>query len=221
MIRQIVKSEGLVPAQGCRQAGIDLTKKGVPKVPQQFSSFADRVSASPGGGHLRLCYACGTCVSRCMVQDRMEPTYNPRRLIKKAALDLEQDALTDRTVWLCSACDLCFAGCPQKVHISDVLLAIRRLALAEGHTSIVRPAVVDGQTCVACGLCVAACPYEAIRLQPAKVLGREKTIAQVNPGACMACGLCSALCRSASIGLAREDTNEAIMEDLRRWLQTG
>ena len=37
----------------------------------------------------------------------------------------------------------------------------------------------------------------------------------------MACGLCSALCRSASIGLAREDTNEAIMEDLRRWLQTG
>lgn len=184
-------------------------------------TFADRVIASPGGEHLRLCYACGTCVSRCMVQERLEPTYNPRRLIKKAALDLEQDAYADRTVWLCSACDLCFAGCPQKVHISDVLMAIRRLALEAGHTSVVRVAVVNGLTCVACGLCVAACPYEAITLQSVKVLGREKTIAQVDSNACMACGLCGALCRSSSIGLAREDTNVEIMEDLLQWLQTG
>lgn len=182
-------------------------------------NFADRVSTSPGGEHLRLCYACGTCVSRCMVQERLEPTYNPRRLIKKAALDLETDVFADRTVWLCSACDLCFAGCPQQVHISHLLLAIRRLALAGGHTSVVPSAVVNPLTCVACGLCAAACPYEAITLQSAKVFGREKTIAQVDPTACMACGLCGALCRSASISLAGEETNDAIMEDLRHWLQ--
>jgi heterodisulfide reductase subunit C len=153
-----------------------------------------------------------------MVQQRLEPTYNPRRLIKKAALDLEQDALTDRTLWLCSACDLCFGGCPQKVHISDVLLAIRKLALEAGHTSIVSPAKVNGQTCVACGLCVAACPYTAIALQESKILGRVKTIAQVDPNACMACGLCGALCRSTSIGLAQENTNAEVMEELLQWL---
>jgi heterodisulfide reductase subunit C len=184
-------------------------------------TFSDRVSAAPGGEHLRLCYACGTCVSRCMVQDRLEPSYNPRRLIKKTALDLEREAFADRTVWLCSACDLCFDGCPQKVHISDVLLAIRRLALAAGHTSVVRPAVVNGLTCVACGLCVAACPYEAITLKSVNVLGREKTIAQVDPAACMACGLCGALCRSTSIGLTGEATNQAIMDDLQHWLQSS
>lgn len=183
--------------------------------------FSDRVSTSPGGEHLRLCYACGTCVSRCMVQDRLEPTYNPRRLIKKAALDLEMEAYDDRTVWLCSACDLCYDGCPQQVHISDVLLAIRRLALEAGRNSVVRPAAVNGLTCVACGLCVAACPYKAITLQSVKVLGREKTVAQVDPNACMACGLCGALCRSTSIGLPREDANQAIIEDLRQWLQTS
>jgi heterodisulfide reductase subunit C2 len=88
-------------------------------------TFSDQVSASPGGGHLRQCYACGTCVSRCMIQDRLETDYNPRRLIKKAALDLETEAFADPTVWFCSACDLCFPGCPQEVHISDLLLALR------------------------------------------------------------------------------------------------
>ena len=62
-------------------------------------TFSDRVNATPGGEHLRMCYACGTCVSRCMVQERLEPAYNPRRLIKKAALDLESgDTFTDPTV---------------------------------------------------------------------------------------------------------------------------
>ncbi|MEJ2642005.1 MAG: 4Fe-4S dicluster domain-containing protein [Desulfosarcinaceae bacterium] len=188
---------------------------------EKSSTFSDQVSASPGGEHLRMCYACGTCVSRCMVQDRLEKAYNPRRLIKKAALDLEADAFSDPTVWLCSACDLCFAGCPQKVHISALLLAIRKLALAKGHTSAVQPALVDGLTCVACGLCVAACPYDAITLQSAKVLGRDKTIAQVDPAVCMACGLCGALCRSNSIGPAVDETNRAIMEALQHWLQTS
>lgn len=183
--------------------------------------FSDRVSTAPGGEHLRLCYACGTCVSRCMVQDRLDPAYNPRRLIKKAVLDLETEAYDDPTVWLCSACDLCFAGCPQKVHISNVLLTIRSLALEAGRTNHLQPAEVNGLTCVACGLCVSACPYQAISLQSVKVMGQEKTIAQVDPNACMACGLCGALCRSTSIGLTGDDTNEAIMENLRHWLQTS
>lgn len=182
-------------------------------------SFSDRVSAAPGGEHLRLCYACGTCVSRCMVQDRLEPAYNPRRLLKKAALDLETEAYDDPTVWLCSACDLCYAGCPQQVHISEVLLAVRGMALEAGRTSHLRTASVNALTCVACGLCVSACPYQAVSLQSVKVMGREKTIAQVDPDACMACGLCAALCRSTSIGLPCDDTNEAIMENLRHWLQ--
>ena len=82
------------------------------------------------------------------------------------------------------------------------------------------PAVVNGLTCVACALCVAACPYQAIALQPVKVLGREKTIAVVDPNACMACGLCGALCRSSSIGLSQANGNPALLEDLRCWLET-
>ena len=183
-------------------------------------TFSDRLSALPGGEHLRQCYACGTCVSRCLVQERLEPAYNPRRLIKKAALDLEADTFADCTVWLCSACNLCLAGCPQQVAISELILAIRKLALAAGHSGPVSPARVNALTCVACGLCAAACPYEAVTLQSVNVMGRKKTIAQVDPAACMACGLCAALCRSASIGPSARETNATLMQDLRHWLQT-
>jgi heterodisulfide reductase subunit C len=154
-----------------------------------------------------------------MVQERLEPDYNPRRLIKKAALGLFDEAFSDPTVWLCSACDLCYAGCPQKVHISKLLLAIRRLAIEAGHASIVTPAAVNGLTCVACGLCAAACAYQAIALQPVRVLGKEKTIAVVDPNACMACGLCGALCRSGSIGLTDANSNQALIEELTDWLE--
>jgi heterodisulfide reductase subunit C len=185
---------------------------------KETAVFSARVCATPGGEHLRRCYACGTCVSRCLVQKRLDPAYNPRRLLKKAALDLEHEALVDPTVWLCSACDLCFAGCPQQIHISEVLLAIRRLALAAGYGSSVQPAQVNPLTCVACGLCVSACPYQAIQLAEVKVLGRDKRIACVDSSLCMGCGLCGALCRSASIEVTANCSNQALMDELRDWL---
>jgi heterodisulfide reductase subunit C len=185
---------------------------------KERAPFSAQVCAAPGGEDLRRCYACGTCVSRCLVQKRLEPAYNPRRLLKKAALDLEGEALADPTVWLCSACDLCFAGCPQQIHISEVLLAIRRLAVAAGHTSSIQPAQVNALTCVACGLCVAACPYQAIQLAEVKVLGRDKRIARVDSRLCMACGLCGAFCRSASIEVTAGCSNQALMDELRDWL---
>jgi heterodisulfide reductase subunit C len=185
---------------------------------KEMTAFSAQVCAIPGGEHLRRCYACGTCVSRCLVQTRLDPAYNPRRLLKKAALDLENEALADPTVWLCSACDLCFAGCPQQIHISEVVLAIRELAIAAGHTSPVQPAQVNPLTCVACGLCVAACPYQAIQLADAKVLGRDKRIARVDSRFCTGCGLCGALCRSASIEVRANCSNQALMDELRDWL---
>jgi len=186
------------------------------KSPEQLSS---QVSDLPGGEHLRMCYSCGTCVSRCMVRERVEPSYNPRRLIKKAVLDMRDEVFADKTPWLCSACDLCYPSCPQKIHISEILFAIRKLALDAGHTSPLRAPTVDGQTCVACGLCASVCPYKAIALKQVKLFGRETVIAVVDANLCMGCGLCGAQCRSASIGPAEAFSNEHLMDDLWQWLQ--
>jgi len=188
---------------------------------KSLATFADQVRAIPGGEHLELCYSCGTCVSKCMIQQKIEVTYNPRRLIRKAMMGLAQEAFEDKTSWLCSACDLCYPACPQEIHISGVIQAIRELAVQTGHSTPLKTAVVDELTCVACGLCVEVCPYEAIALAETSVMGRGRavTVARVDSNRCMACGLCAASCRSTSIGLPDEFSNEALMEDLWGWMR--
>lgn len=182
-------------------------------------TFANHVRAIPGGEYLEMCYSCGTCVSKCMVQQKSDPDYNPRRLIRKAVLGLDKEAFSDVTTWLCTACDLCYPACPQKIHISGVILAVRELAKQTGKTSPVKTARVNEQTCVACGLCAEACPYEAIQLAEKKVPNRGMiTVAQVDAGKCMACGLCGAVCRSTSIGIEEDFSDDTLMTGLWRWL---
>jgi len=182
-------------------------------------TFSGHVRAIPGGEHLELCYSCGTCVSQCMVQQKADLNYNPRRLIRKAVFDLDKESFEDVTTWLCSACDLCYPACPQEIHISGVILAVRELAIQAGKSTPVKTARVNEQTCVACGLCVEACPYKAIQLVDKKVPNRGLvSVSQVDAGKCMACGLCGAVCRSTSIGVEEDFSDDALMNGLWHWL---
>jgi formate hydrogenlyase subunit 6/NADH:ubiquinone oxidoreductase subunit I len=136
-------------------------------------------------------------------------------------MDMGEEAFADRTTWLCSACDICFPACPQEIHISGVIRAIREVAVGAGYSTVLRTAEVNQQTCVACGLCVEVCPYEAVTLVETAVMGRgrEVTVASVDATLCMACGLCAASCRSTSIGLPDDCSNEALVEELWGWLE--
>ena len=176
--------------------------------------FKDQVMAEPGGENLIRCYACGTCMATCLIR-RKDPDYNPRRIMHRAILGLRHDVLSSRLIWMCSACDDCYAHCPQDIHISDLFKAFRALAQREGFKPTGPTARVNERTCVACGLCVEVCPYDAVELVPKRVLGRDKTVSQVNAALCMSCGLCAASCRSASINLT--DFGD---EDLFRRMQT-
>lgn len=184
-----------------------------------LESFADRIKAIPGGEHLEKCYSCGTCVSKCMIQQKIELKYNPRRLFHLAMLDMEDEAFKNPTTWLCTACDLCYPACPQQIHISEVINALRSLAIQSGEKTPIKSARVNEQTCVACGLCVQSCPYEAIQLIEKKVVNRGAiTVAQVDSTLCMACGTCGAVCRSTSIGIEEENADSIVIDKLWQWL---
>ncbi len=182
-------------------------------------SFAAQVRAIPGGEYVDRCYSCGTCVSRCPVQQKLDEEYNPRRLLKMVMMEMKQEAYDAHTTWLCSACDLCYPACPQEIHISGVITAVKKLAIDAGRQTMLATAQVNKLTCVACGLCEAVCPYKAISLVESNIPNRGKLVtAEVDAGLCMACGLCSAVCRSDSIELPGAASSEAIIDDLRAWL---
>jgi coenzyme F420-reducing hydrogenase delta subunit/NAD-dependent dihydropyrimidine dehydrogenase PreA subunit len=171
-------------------------------------TFADEVKAIPGGEHLELCYACGTCVSKCMIQQKVEPDYNPRRLLRMVMMDMREAAFESPTTWLCSECDLCYQACPQEIHISQVIAAVKQLAVESGYTSPLTPVSVNEDLCSGCGICVMVCPYEAPSLFEKEVDGVMDRFSQVDGDKCMGCGTCVAACPPGAIsreGVSNQD----------------
>ena len=170
-------------------------------------TFADEVKAIPGGEHLELCYACGTCVSKCMIQQKVEPDYNPRRLLRMVMEGMQEEAFTSATTWLCSECDLCYEACPQEIHISQVIAAVKQLAVDAGYSSPLTAVSVDEDLCSGCGICVMVCPYEAPSLFTKEVEAEQDRFSQVDGNKCMGCGTCVAACPLGAI--AREGVSNA------------
>lgn len=165
-------------------------------------TFAEEVKAIPGGEHVELCYSCGTCVSKCMIQQKLEPDYNPRRLLRLVMMEKKEEAFKSPTTWMCSECDLCYAACPQEIHISQVIAAVKQLASEAGYTSPLTPVAVDEGLCSGCGICVMVCPYEAPSLFEKEVNGELDRFSQVNGNRCMGCGTCVAACPTGAIARA-------------------
>jgi heterodisulfide reductase subunit C/coenzyme F420-reducing hydrogenase delta subunit len=162
-------------------------------------SFADEVKAIPGGEHVELCYSCGTCVSKCMIQQKVEPDYNPRRLLRMVMMDMKDEAFSDPTTWMCSECDLCYESCPQNIHISQVIGAVKQLAVEAGYESPLTPVAVDETLCSGCGICTMVCPYQAPSLFEKEVDGQLDRFSQVDSNKCMGCGTCVAACPLGAI----------------------
>jgi coenzyme F420-reducing hydrogenase delta subunit/NAD-dependent dihydropyrimidine dehydrogenase PreA subunit len=174
----------------------------------ESQTFADKVRAIPGGEHLELCYSCGTCVSKCMIQQKIEPDYNPRRLLRLVMMGLREEAFASPTTWLCSECDLCYPACPQEIHISGVIDAIKELAVEAGYESPLETVTVDESLCSGCGICVMVCPYEAPELVDKVFDGEMDRFSEVDANKCMGCGVCVAACPLGAIarpGVANEE----------------
>ena len=176
-------------------------------------TFADQVRTTPGGEKLTLCFSCGTCTATCPIQ-WIEEKYNPRRIIKMVMLGMKEEVLSDPVIWLCSACDICYRRCPQGIRISDLMKAIRDIAIQEGYEPVRIVAEVDQRACAGCGMCAEACPYEAIEMKSTWVMGQEKTLPAVDRFLCHGCGTCAATCPSSAISV-KDLSDETIVTQIR------
>jgi len=73
-----------------------------------------------------MCFQCGTCTGSCPSAPRS--SYRIRLFMRRAVLGLEDEALTDPDLWLCTTCYSCTDRCPRDIAPTDVIMAMRNLA---------------------------------------------------------------------------------------------
>jgi len=92
-------------------------------------SFLQQVVNIPGGESIKKCIQCGACTGSCPVSYTMDVT--PREVIALfRARDIES-ILSSRTIWICASCYACTIRCPQGVQVTDILYALKRLAIEQ------------------------------------------------------------------------------------------
>jgi heterodisulfide reductase subunit C len=101
------------------------------KLAELDMDFRNRVKEHAGGEHLLACFQCGTCTAGCPVRE-VEDSYNPRRIARMAILGMKDELLKSKTIWLCSVCYTCYERCPQNVHLTEVMTALKNIAVEEG-----------------------------------------------------------------------------------------
>ncbi|MGQ9672660.1 MAG: 4Fe-4S dicluster domain-containing protein [Candidatus Aminicenantales bacterium] len=92
--------------------------------------FLDLVKEMSGCEDIDRCIQCGTCSSSCPMSVYMD--YPPRKIIAMIKSGLKDEALRSFTIWLCPSCYTCQVRCPANIKITDVMYALKRLAIEQG-----------------------------------------------------------------------------------------
>ena len=94
-------------------------------------TFRDEVASLPGGENIMKCFACGSCAAGCPVTN-IDEEYDCRRIIRQVLFGMREEVLKSPVIWFCVMCYRCYARCPQEVNFTDVMRALRHLAIRDG-----------------------------------------------------------------------------------------
>ena len=90
--------------------------------------FLDEVmAATMGDSRLEMCIQCGTCGGSCPSAADMDQT--PRQLFAMIRGGMKEEVLSSNTPWICVSCYNCVVRCPQEVHITDLMYALKNMAI--------------------------------------------------------------------------------------------
>jgi len=91
------------------------------------SAFLKEVLEIPDGEKIRRCIQCGTCSGSCPVSYAMD--LQPRELIGFFRAGLIEPVLRSKSIWICASCYQCAARCPSGIKVTDIIYALKRLAM--------------------------------------------------------------------------------------------
>ncbi|MCK4430460.1 MAG: 4Fe-4S dicluster domain-containing protein [Candidatus Aminicenantes bacterium] len=90
-------------------------------------SLLQQILNIPGGESIKKCIQCGCCTGSCPVSYMMDIT--PREIIALFRAGEIESILSSRAIWICASCYACTIRCPQGVQVTDILYALKRLAI--------------------------------------------------------------------------------------------
>ena len=93
-------------------------------------NFKNVVVAEEGGEHLKKCFQCSSCTLTCPVAD-VGLDLNPRQIIRQVLVGLRKEVLESSAIWDCVGCYECTDRCPQNVRFTEVIEALRNIAVRE------------------------------------------------------------------------------------------
>lgn len=108
--------------------------------------FIDELLTVPGGERVRECMQCGTCSGSCPVSYCMDNP--PRKLFAMIRAGLRDQVLQSESLWLCTSCYMCSLRCPKQIPVTDIIYALKRIAMKEGKVSGAEKAVALANTFV-------------------------------------------------------------------------
>lgn len=102
-------------------------------------TFSEEVYMLPSCEDIRSCIQCGTCSATCPVVEYM--THSPRKLFAMIRADMEGEVLESNTIWFCASCYSCTVRCPMDIKITDVMYALKEVALKKnkGDNRLIAP----------------------------------------------------------------------------------
>jgi heterodisulfide reductase subunit C len=91
------------------------------------AAFLRQVLNIPGGEKIKKCIQCGTCTGSCPVSYTMD--ISPREVIALFRAGDIESILRSRTIWICTSCYACTVRCPCGIKVTDILYALKRMAM--------------------------------------------------------------------------------------------
>lgn len=95
--------------------------------------FLEEIFDIPGGENIKNCIQCGTCSGSCPASPYMDHT--PRAIMAMIRAGMRDDVLASNTIWMCASCYLCAVRCPAEIKITDIMYALKRVAVHDGKAS--------------------------------------------------------------------------------------
>jgi len=83
------------------------------------------------GENVYLCYQCERCSSGCPTVPAMR--YRPAQMMRLAQFGLEDNLITDPSIWRCVGCDNCTEHCPQDLSARRLVEIMRQVAMQQRY----------------------------------------------------------------------------------------